>query len=109
MASQSTAPVSSSELFDDIDNAEFNDALLAAELPGDIPIPRPLKRTHSEDGEVLYTDNKEIYGAASFGGFGEYMSRKRAKLQIQNTELVDADENPGQTSQIFKGLSIYVS
>lgn len=48
--------------------------------------------------------NSDTYGAASFGGFGEYMVRKRAKLQIQNAELNDADT----TDKIFAGLQIYV-
>ena len=52
-----------------------------------------------------------VYGAAHFGDFGEYMSRKRAKLQIQNAEM---DEEAGDVrevvpkSRIFKGLQIYV-
>lgn len=52
------------------------------------------------------------YGAAHFGDFGEYMSRKRAKLQLQNVELDDADEDEASAEvrrrQIFKGLAIYV-
>lgn len=51
-------------------------------------------------------ENDDTYGASRFGEFGEYMRRKRAKLQIQNSAM----EDPGQSSsQIFKGLSIYVS
>jgi DNA repair protein REV1 len=49
----------------------------------------------------------DIYGASRFGGFGEYMRRKRAKLQIQNAALRPTDDASG--SGIFKGLSIYVS
>lgn len=52
------------------------------------------------------------YGAAHFGDFGEYMSRKRAKLQLQNVELDDADQDEAgaqiRRRQIFKGLAIYV-
>lgn len=55
------------------------------------------------------------YGAAHFGDFGEYMSRKRAKLQLQNVELDDADDEDRDGAraeirrrQIFKGLAIYV-
>lgn len=54
---------------------------------------------------VTYLDN-HTYGASRFGEFGEYMSRKRAKLQIQNAEM-DRDEREG-TPRIFKGLQIYV-
>jgi DNA repair protein REV1 len=46
----------------------------------------------------------DTYGAANFGQFGEYMRRKRAKLQIQNAQIGSTDENP----KIFKDLSIYV-
>jgi DNA repair protein REV1 len=61
---------------------------------------------HSAQAELDdYTKNEEIYGAAHFGAFGEYMHRKRAKLQIQNAEL---EEGVGG-SIIFKGLAIYVS
>jgi DNA repair protein REV1 len=48
-------------------------------------------------------DPKDIYGPSSFGDYGEYMSRKRAKLQIQNAEMTDV------RSDIFKGVEIYVS
>lgn len=47
----------------------------------------------------------DIYGAAHFGDFGEYMRRKRAKLQIQNAAI---SQTAGK-SQVFKGISIYVS
>ncbi|KAK7688879.1 hypothetical protein QCA50_007570 [Cerrena zonata] len=49
--------------------------------------------------------NSDTYGAATFGGFGEYMARKRAKLQVQNTELQDI----GTTNKIFNGLQIYIN
>ncbi|KAF8898269.1 hypothetical protein CPB84DRAFT_1962837 [Gymnopilus junonius] len=49
----------------------------------------------------------DIYGAAHFGDFGEYMRRKRAKLQIQNASIAQTDE--GIKSQIFKGISIYIN
>jgi DNA repair protein REV1 len=51
--------------------------------------------------------DEDIYGASRFGGYGEYMRRKRAKLQIQNTALRDSNES--SDSGIFRGLSIYVS
>ncbi|KAF9234509.1 hypothetical protein BU15DRAFT_89977 [Melanogaster broomeanus] len=51
--------------------------------------------------------NDEIYGASRFGDFGEYMRRKRAKLQIQNADL-ETDSNE-EKSNIFKGLSVYVN
>ena len=49
----------------------------------------------------------DIYGASRFGGFGEYMRRKRAKLQIQNDALHQPTDVSG--NGIFKGLAIYVS
>ncbi|KAI0668358.1 DNA repair protein [Trametes maxima] len=49
------------------------------------------------------------YGASRFGEFGEYMTRKRAKLQIQNAEMDVDEENPVQRSRIFHGLQIYIN
>lgn len=51
--------------------------------------------------------SSDTYGASKFDGFGEYMSRKRAKLQIQNAELDDRGEG-NSASGIFQGLQIYV-
>ncbi|KAF5388723.1 hypothetical protein D9757_004806 [Collybiopsis confluens] len=51
------------------------------------------KRKHEEE---------DVYGAARFGDFGQYMKRKRAKLQIQNKDIA-GDEG------IFTGLSIYIN
>lgn len=48
----------------------------------------------------------DIYGPSKFGGFEEYMRRKRAKLQIQNTAIaVDGEETK---LTLFKGVQIYV-
>lgn len=56
-------------------------------------------------GSGDHTSDTVIYGASKFGGWGEYIGRKRAKLQIQNAELAE-----GSTAkpQIFKGVQIYV-
>jgi DNA repair protein REV1 len=104
----------SSDYFDDEDPA-FLSALGAAVLPGDLPAnddsdsediepPPPgqvsLKRRYPEPEPV----EEAIYGAARFGEFGEYMQRKRAKLQIQNSEL-----SATTSSQIFKGVKVYVN
>lgn len=63
------------------------------------------KRTHGEvAGDYLDSDT---YGAASFGGFGEYMARKRAKLQVQNQTLTSESELE-TISNIFRGVAIYV-
>ena len=48
-----------------------------------------------------------VYGASRFGHFGEYMRRKRAKLQIQN-ESMDVETSGEGKSNIFKGISVYV-
>lgn len=48
-------------------------------------------------------DDDEVYGVSHFGQFGEYMRRKRAKLQIQNAVLAQTED-----SGIFRGLSVYV-
>ncbi|THG97509.1 hypothetical protein EW026_g4505 [Hermanssonia centrifuga] len=52
--------------------------------------------------------SSNTYGASRFGEFGEYMSRKRAKLQIQNAEM-DGDDGAVESSRIFRGLQIYIN
>lgn len=113
MSQDPPAGSASSDLFDN--DPAFLKALEELELP-DLEPPtradsdynrRPLKRVHSPDNDNAYM-NTDTYGAASFGGIGEYMFRKRAKLQVQNAVL---DESPSTVlvPQIFRGLAIYVS
>ncbi|KAJ7118629.1 hypothetical protein C8R43DRAFT_1099174 [Mycena crocata] len=108
----------SSQYFDNEDPA-FLDALNTTVLPGDVqssegsdsdssedlepppPAQVSLKRRLEAEPDVV---DEAIYGASRFGEFGEYMQRKRAKLQIQNSEITAAP-----TSQIFKGLAVYVN
>jgi len=59
---------------------------------------------HDPTDQVSIVED-DTYGASRFGGFGDYMRRKRAKLQIQNGDMVEGSKD----STIFKGLSIYVS
>ena len=69
------------------------------------PPPTLHKRTHSEvTGDYL---DSHTYGASTFDGFGEYMTRKRAKLQVQNQILTSVSELE-TTSKIFQGIGIYV-
>jgi len=47
----------------------------------------------------------EEYGESSFGGLGEYMRRKKLKLQNQDEEIrQEIKDEP----QIFKGMVIHV-
>lgn len=47
----------------------------------------------------------EEYGESSFGGFGDYMRRKKLKLQNQDEEIrKEIKDEP----QIFKGMVIHV-
>jgi len=63
------------------------------------------KRTHGElTGNYL---DSHTYGASTFGGFGEYMARKRAKLQVQNQTL-NPESGLETASKIFQGIGIYV-
>lgn len=64
---------------------------------------------HSPDrGTGSYLDS-DTYGASRFGGFGEYMRRKRAKLQVQNAEIGSSTPMViALTSKLFSGLSIHV-
>lgn len=118
----------STDWFSD-DDSEFLEALKTTVLPGDAPhqhssaphvdlseeeedIPFPgstqpgLKRKWNDmDEPESRTDvvDTAVYGAAHFGNFGEYMNRKRAKLQIQNNDIDHG------VKKIFEGLAIYVS
>ena len=51
-------------------------------------------------------EHEDTYGASHFGGRGQYVRRKRAKLQIKNQDLEESGTND---VKIFGGLSIYVS
>ncbi|KAJ4482400.1 hypothetical protein J3R30DRAFT_2167635 [Lentinula aciculospora] len=64
----------------------------------------PLKRKLDGDSHPhdLDPQSEEIYGAARFGDFGQYMKRKRAKLQIQNKDIAGK-------GGIFHGISIYIN
>jgi DNA repair protein REV1 len=118
----------SSDLFGS-DDTDFLEALSNVVLPGDVqPSEYSLKRPRSPQPELTAQsrvlpplskadhDNpgpqldQDIYGPSRFGQYGEYMRRKRAKLQIQNTHLEQdgVDEDTGSSSQIFRGLAIYV-
>ena len=97
---------------------ELKDSQESEELEPPPPAqPQNLKRTFSQsqeedvdDGEGLESDaqvedDEAVYGASRFGDFGQYMRRKRAKLQIQNADISEGT----QRSRLFKGLAIYVS
>jgi DNA repair protein REV1 len=129
---------SSSELFSSYDSEfirELNNTVFPGELPQPLhehPVdtttssPPSCKRRRSQEVDsdpshhvlppLPSADQEEdidstIYGASRFGQFGEYMRRKRAKLQIQNTQFEEEDGAIGQgqsSSQIFRGLAIYV-
>ncbi len=67
------------------------------------------ERAHSPIAGVSGSHlDSDAYGASRFGEFGEYMRRKRAKLQIQNAEMGDTSRGEASRSQLFKGLAIYV-
>ncbi|KIY51229.1 DNA repair protein [Fistulina hepatica ATCC 64428] len=111
--------VTSSDYFES-DDPEFLEALQNTVLPGDLPsTPQiPQKRVREDDKSdgghepqevdvVQYaTEDYDTYGPSRFGQFGEYMHRKRAKLQIQNTDILQAD---APLSTIFNGISIYIN
>ncbi|RDB19284.1 DNA repair protein rev1 [Hypsizygus marmoreus] len=124
----------SSDYFEEDDSA-FLEALETAVLPGDVKLedkdnespdesqelapPPPsqpsLKRRRLEAFEERSKSRQDqvqdeaIYGASHFGDFGEYMRRKRAKLQIQNAEIEDDDGDSASESRIFQGLAIYIN
>jgi hypothetical protein len=120
----------SSDYFEN-DDPEFLHALQTAILPGDISFSSSntgqeqlaktsLKRSRSVSEELgIYeikahqyntiSQEDDTYGPSHFGQFGEYMRRKRAKLQIQNAELEKPTEaGVGGENKMFSGLAIYV-
>ncbi|KAG6898612.1 hypothetical protein C0993_005696, partial [Termitomyces sp. T159_Od127] len=128
-----SSQTNSSDYYDEDDPA-FLEALATTTLPGDIDVsmdsepedgalddsqelePPPatqpsLKRARIEvheeserQGQADSPVDEDVYGQSHFGEFGEYMRRKRAKLQIQNADI---DQETG--SHLFKGLAIYAS
>ncbi|KIK69791.1 hypothetical protein GYMLUDRAFT_34190 [Collybiopsis luxurians FD-317 M1] len=128
MANSTPAGSNSSDYFSSQDSG-FLEALARTALPGDIGYIEQVNLTGDSRKDIkkegtreltppppnqqaLYISSKrkyedqgrddEIYGAASFGDFGQYMKRKRAKLQIQNNNIAGDDG-------IFTGLSIYIN
>lgn len=71
----------------------------------DEPVHSPTNSPTGLSSSHLVSDT---YGASRFGEFGEYMRRKRAKLQIQNAEIGDSQRGKAPGSELFKGLSIHV-
>ncbi|KAH8978745.1 DNA repair protein [Lactarius hatsudake] len=65
--------------------------------------------TNSPTGVSSSHLDSDTYGASRFGEFGEYMRRKRAKLQIQNAEMGDTPRGEASGNQPFKGLSIHIN
>lgn len=110
----------------DVENVSQVDAAFNPEDYADpIRTQHTLKRSHSmvedpdetlsshraiplEERQGLSDKDEETYGASTFGGFAQYMRRKRAKLQIQNAEMDDTDEKSSEKSRIFQGTAIYV-
>ncbi|KAI0333117.1 DNA repair protein [Cubamyces sp. BRFM 1775] len=85
----------SPEDFDAEDGSQYHGALTSM-----------VEREDDLDSSYL---NSHTYGASRFGEFGEYMTRKRAKLQIQNAEMDVDDEDGSSQSRIFRGLQIYIN
>ncbi|KAG6915303.1 hypothetical protein DXG01_012226 [Tephrocybe rancida] len=128
-----SSQTNSSDYFEEDDSA-FLDALATTFLPGDVsmevepgysgpddsqeleppPASQPaLKRARLEayeerdrQGQSKATVDDDTYGQAHFGDFGEYMRRKRAKLQIQNADI---EPESGNKSDLFAGLAIYIN
>ena len=93
-----------SEQFDE--DPDYLAALAAIELPGDSPSTSLGKRARDNIITGASGDTDNVYGASSFGGVSQFMQRKRAKLQIQNSDL--ATTTSLGKPQIFKGVQVYV-
>ncbi|KAG6845851.1 hypothetical protein H0H87_002542 [Tephrocybe sp. NHM501043] len=125
-----SSQTNSSDYFEEDDSA-FLKVLATTILPGDVsmevdesscspddsqeleppPASQPsLKRArleaYEEREKQIQIADDDTYGPAHFGDFGEYMRRKRAKLQIQNTDIETAN---AEGAGIFKGLAIYIN
>ncbi|KAF8162778.1 hypothetical protein B0H34DRAFT_650257 [Crassisporium funariophilum] len=104
------------EIKDDSGNSQDSGSEKSQELQPPPSTQPSLKRRYnhiSEDegeqkAEQIVVEN-DTYGASRFGGFGDYMRRKRAKLQIQNAQMKPDEEVAGEHSQIFKGIAIYIN
>ncbi|KAH6919232.1 hypothetical protein BKA70DRAFT_1088545 [Coprinopsis sp. MPI-PUGE-AT-0042] len=100
------------EIVEDSDEEELKPPPLAQ--PRSPPILKrrwsDLEEEEESQGSInrVAQEDADIYGPARFGGFGQYMHRKRAKLQIQNAAIQSQESDQGG-SQIFKGLSIYIN
>ncbi|KAJ8699295.1 deoxycytidyl transferase [Pleurotus ostreatus] len=115
---QPTPPMpsaSNSSAYYESDDSEFLAALQTAVLPGDVPgdievkdvviDERPPPCSQPSLKRRLDSDvDDDTYGPSKFGGFSEYMRRKRAKLQVQNTAIGSASDQ-----RIFDGLAIYIN
>ena len=56
-------------------------------------------------GHAFDDEEGDEYGASSFGGFGEYMRRKKTKLQNLDAELRKNSTKP----QIFRGVVVHIN
>ena len=63
--------------------------------------------SRKDDDGNSYLDG-HTYGASRFGEFREYMTRKRAKLKVQNAEIDSEGDEGASRSKLFSGLQIYV-
>ena len=99
------------ELLQFLDDAEVNSRKRPRSVSPDILEPAAQRLpTHPSAAGQAYLD-AETYGASRFGELGQYMRRKRAKLQIQNAHIDERDDEEGgvvERSRIFQGLAIYV-
>jgi len=93
-------PASSGDPLDDAD-LDFEAALASHDLD-ESPNSRTSTKRSSASGD--YRDGA-MYEPVGFGEFGAYMRNKRAKLQVQNKDLVEQAKG---LPQIFRGLHIYV-
>ncbi|KAG8966336.1 deoxycytidyl transferase [Tulasnella sp. 419] len=66
-------------------------------------------RDYSKAKKPDYSDETYIYGASAYGGWDDYMRRKRAKLQIQNKQLAVEQGEASSSPKIFKKVAIYVN
>ncbi|KNZ79966.1 DNA repair protein rev1 [Termitomyces sp. J132] len=94
----------------EISNGGLDDSQELEPPPATQPsLKRARMEVYEERGRQEMADSpveEDIYGQSHFGEYGEYMRRKRAKLQIQNADI---EQETGSDKDLFKGLAIYIN
>ena len=96
------------DMYEDVDDhIPAENAVQTAQEHSYEPVSAPNAIGTKRKAQSAPEEDEAVYGASRFGHFGEYMRRKRAKLQIQNASM-DTEASADGKSNILKGISVYV-